>query len=29
MRFIAPKNGQTRGVNYAKDYELEVILATL
>lgn len=29
LRLIAPKNGQTRGVNYAKDYELEVILATL
>lgn len=29
LRLITPKNGQIRGVNYAKDYELEVILATL
>ena len=26
LRFIPPKNGQTRGVNYAKDYKIEVIL---
>lgn len=26
LRFIAPKNGQIRGVNFAKDYELEVTL---
>lgn len=26
LRFIPPKNGQTRGVNFAKDYEIEVIL---
>ena len=26
LRFIPPKNGQTRGVYFAKDYELEVII---
>ena len=26
LRFVPPKNGQVRGVNYAKDYEIEVIL---
>ena len=26
LRFAPPKNGQTRGVNFAKDYEIEVIL---
>ena len=26
LRFVPPKNGQTRGVNFAKDYEIEVIL---
>ena len=26
LRFTPPKNGQVRGVNYAKDYEIEVIL---
>lgn len=29
LRFTAPKNSQIRGVNYAKDYELENVLATL
>lgn len=26
LRVIPPKNGQTRGINYAKDYELEEVL---
>lgn len=26
LRFSPPKNGQTRGVNFAKDYKIEVIL---
>ena len=26
LRFTLPKNGQIRGVNFAKDYEIEVIL---
>lgn len=26
LRFVPPKNGQTRGVNFAKDYKIEVIL---
>ena len=29
LRFVPPKNGQTRNVTFAKDYELEVVLATL
>ena len=27
LRFVAPKNGQIRGINFAKDYELEVSLS--
>ena len=29
LRFIAPKNGQINRISFAKDYELEVIVATL
>lgn len=29
LRFQPPLNGQTRGVSFAKDYELEVIISTL
>ena len=29
LRFIPPLNGQTKGVSFAKDYELEAIIATL
>ena len=29
LRFAAPKNGQTNRVSFAKNYELEVIIATL
>lgn len=29
LRLKPPKNGQTRGVNYAKNYELKIMLATL
>lgn len=29
LRFTPPLNGQTRGVSFAKDYELEATIATL
>lgn len=29
LRFIPPKNGQSNRVSFAKNYELEVIIATL
>lgn len=29
LRFIPPKNGQTKGVNFAKDYEVEEVLKSL
>lgn len=29
LRFIPPTNGQTKGISFAKDYELETIIATL
>ena len=29
LRFTPPKNGQTNRVSFAKNYELEVIIATL
>ena len=29
LRFIPPANGQIKGISFAKDYELETIIATL
>ena len=29
LRFIPPANGQTKDISFAKDYELETIIATL
>jgi len=29
LRFSPPKNGQTQGITFAKDYELEEVLKTL
>lgn len=29
LRFIPPKNGQTKGITFAKDYELQEVIKTL
>ena len=29
IRFVPPKNGQTKGINFAKDYEAEEVLKNL